>query len=132
MLSFWKTRLRGVDKKIVTSGDLIDDYNSAEKVGRISFGRLALYYRDLGKKYYVPYDYITRAFIRISVVEPDDSPAIEYFRIILMHDEKEFANLIFNKRPEADKVIEKLPQMNPDIAIGYVAPKDGKVKARFK
>ena len=132
MLSFWKTRLRGVDKKIVKSGDLIDDYHSAEKIGRISFGKLALYYRDLGKKYYVPYDYSTRAFIRISVVEPDDSPAIEYFRIILMHGEKEFANLIFNKRPEADKVIEKLPQMNPDIAIGYVAPKDGKVKARFK
>ena len=54
MFGFGKLRFRGVDKKYIDDQAHIDDYNSAETVGRVRLGKLCLYYRDLGKKYYVP------------------------------------------------------------------------------
>ena len=123
-----KLRLRGVDRSVVTDGPMIADHASAEAYGhqglrklpRIRLGRLALYDRDLGKDYYVPYDYIDRSFVRISECQPDDSPAYYYYRVILVHDGKEFANLIINEEDVADRVLERLKEIRPEIAIGYV------------
>ena len=104
MFGLGRIRLRGVDRKYIHDDEHVEDYKSAPAIGRVRFGKLCFYYRDLGVKYYVPYDYIERAFIRISETQPDDSPPIYYYRLILVHDGKEFANLIFNKEPEADPV----------------------------
>ena len=104
MFGFGKLRFRGVDKKIISDQEHIDDYNAAEAIGRVRLGKLCLYYRDLGRKYYVPYDYIQRSFTRISEVQPDDSPAYFYYRLILVHDNAEFANLIFNKEEEVARI----------------------------
>jgi hypothetical protein len=82
----------------------------------------------LGKKYYVPYDYIERAFCRISECHPDDSPAYYYYRLILVHGETEFANLIFNEEPDVDKLLELIKEISPSTAIGYVPPANGKRK----
>ena len=132
-----RLKLRGVDRSVVTDGPMIADHASAEQYGhqglkklpRVRLGKLALYYRDLGKDYYVPYDYIDRSFVRISECQPDDSPAYYYYRIILMHDGKEFANLIINEEDVADKVLQRLQEIRPQIAIGYVST--GKEKPRF-
>ena len=131
MFGFGKLRFRGPDKSRISDEDHILDYQAAEKIGRVSLGNLCLYYRDLGKKYYVPYEYIDRAFCRISECQPDDSPAYYYFRLILVHQEKEFANLIFNKEVEVDTILEKLRGICPEIKTGYIPPADGKTKARF-
>ncbi len=125
-------KFKGVDKKYLRDQEHIDDYNSSEAIGRVRLGSLCLYYRDLGVKYYVPYDYIDRAFCRISTVEPDDSPAISYFRLILVHGETEFANLIFNDEPQVDRILEELKTLSPNIKIGYVPPPDGKRKPSFR
>ena len=93
-------------------------------------GELALYYRDLGKDYYVPYDYIDRSFIRISECQPDDSPAYYYYRMILMHGETEFANLIFNEEKEADRALSRLKEIRPEIQLGFVPNTDNQ-KPRF-
>ena len=122
-----KLKLRGVDRSVVTDGPMIFDHASAEQYGhqgirkqpRIRLGKLALYYRDLGKDYYVPYEYIDRSFVRISECQPDDSPAYYYYRVILMHGEKEFANLIINEEHTADLVLERLQEIRPEIMIGY-------------
>lgn len=132
MFGFGKVKLRGVDKRIVSEGPLMADREKAEIFGvqglskqpRVRIGKLALYYRDLGRDYYVPYDYIDRSFIRISECQPDDSPAYYYYRLILMHGEKEFANLIFNKEEDADAVLERLKELQPHIQIGFVPNKD--------
>ncbi|MBR1456997.1 MAG: hypothetical protein IJ594_07560 [Oscillospiraceae bacterium] len=126
MFGFGKLKFRGVDKKYVDDPAHAEDYDSAEVVGRVRLGKLCLYYRDLGKKYYVPYEYIDRAFTRISECQPDDSPAYYYYRLILVHDEKEFANLIFNKEEEVDHIHERLKEIRPEIRFGYVPPADGK------
>jgi len=130
MFGFGKLRFRGVDKKIINDQEHIDDYNSAEEIGRVRIGKLCLYYKDLGKKYCVPYDYIERSFTRINVVEPDDSPAYFYYRLILVHGEKEFANLIFEKEEDVDLIHAKLKELNPEIEYGFIAPP--KKKGFFK
>ena len=106
---------------------MIKDHATAEQYGhqgvrkqpRIRLGKLALYYRDLGKDYFVPYEYIDRAFIRISECQPDDSPAYYYYRVILVHKDKEFANLIINEEAVADRVLERLAEIRPQISLGY-------------
>lgn len=130
-------KLRGPDRSVVTDGAMMADHETAEQYGhqglkkqpRIRLGKLALYYRDLGKDYFVPYDYIDRCFIRISECQPDDSPAYYYYRVILVHGEKEFANLIVNEEKAADRVLERLKEIRPEILIGFVPGE--KEKPRF-
>ena len=55
MFGFGKLRFRGVDKVYINDQEHIDDYNTAEEIGRVRLRKLCLFYRDLGKKYYVPY-----------------------------------------------------------------------------
>ena len=128
MFGFGKLKFKGVDKKYISDQEHIEDYNSAEAIGRVRLGKLCLYYRDLGKKYYVPYEYIDRTFTRISECQPDDSPAYYYYRLILVHGEEEFANLIFNKEEEVDLIHERLKMIQPSIQYGYIPPADGKRK----
>ena len=126
MFGLGRIRLRCVDRKYIRDDEHVEDYKSAPAIGRARFGRLGFYYRDLGVKYFVPYDYIERAFIRISETQPDDSPPIYYYRLILVRDGKEFANLIFNKEKDADDALARLSECAPDMAVGYVPPPGGK------
>lgn len=133
MFGFGKLKFKGIDKKYIKDDSHINDYNSAEEIGRVRLGELGLYYRDLGVKYFVPYDYIERSFCRISECHPDDSPAYYYYRLILMHSKKEFANLIYEKgdaEGDVDRIIEKLKVLNPEMQVGYIPPADG-VRRRF-
>ena len=131
MFGFGKLRFRTTDGKKLEDAAHVDDYNAAEPIGRVRYGALGMYYRDLGKKYFVEYPYIERAFLRVSECHPDDSPAYYYYRLILVHGEKEFANLIFNEEPPAQKALEELKRVSPETKFGYVPPADGKRPARF-
>lgn len=129
MFGFGKLKFRCPDKSVISDEEHIADYNSAEEIGRVRLGKLCLYYKDLGKKYCVPYEYIERSFCRVSECHPDDSPAYYYYRLILVHGDKEFANLIYEKgdaEGDVDRIIEKLKALNPDMQVGYVPPADGK------
>jgi hypothetical protein len=130
MFGFGKLKFRGVDKSILSDEEHRQDYETAESIGRVRLGKLCLYYRDLGKKYYVPYEYIERSFTRISECQPDDSPAYYYYRIILVHKGKEFANLIINEEEVADRVLERLKEIRPEIQIG-LDPNTDYSKPRF-
>ena len=127
MFGFGRLKFKGVDKKYVSDDAHIDDYNSAEVIGRARIGKLCMYYRDLGVKYYVPYDYIEQAYGKISETQPDDSPAYYYYRLILVHGEKEFANLIFNEQEQVVALLDRLEKLNPNMRRGFSAPeKEGK------
>ena len=127
MFGFGRLKFKGVDKKYVSDDAHIDDYNSAEVIGRARIGKLCMYYRDLGVKYYVPYDYIEQAYGKISETQPDDSPAYYYYRLILVHGEKEFANLIFNEQEQVVALLDRLEKLNPNMRRGFSAPeKNGK------
>ena len=122
MFGFGRLKFKGVDKKYVSDDAHIDDYNSAEVIGRARIGKLCMYYRDLGVKYYVPYDYIEQAYGKISETQPDDSPAYYYYRLILVHGEKEFANLIFNEQEQVVTLLDRLEKLNPNMRRGFSAP----------
>lgn len=126
MFGLGKLKFKGVDKKTINDQAHADDYTSAEEIGRVRLGKLCLYYKDLGRKYYVPYEYIDRRFTRVSVVEPDDSPAYFYYRLILVHGDKEFANLIFEKEEDVDRIHARLKEIRPEMKMGYIPPADGK------
>lgn len=122
MFGFGRLKFKGVDKKYVSDDAHIDDYNSAEVIGRVRIGKLCMYYRDLGVKYYVPYDYIEQAYGKISETQPDDSPAYYYYRLILVHGEKEFANLIFNEQEQVVALLDRLEKLNPNMRRGFSSP----------
>ena len=122
MFGFGRLKFKGVDKKYVSDDAHIDDYNSAEVIGRARLGKLCMYYRDLGVKYYVPYDYIEQAYGKISETQPDDSPAYYYYRLILVHGEKEFANLIFNEQEQVVALLDRLEKLNPNMRRGFSSP----------
>ena len=127
MFGLGKLRFKGPDKKYINDAEHVADYQASPEIGkRVRLGELCMYYRDLGVKYYCPYDYIDRAFIRVSECAPDDSPAYYYYRLILVHGEKEFANLIINEEADADRVLARLKEIRPEIQFGYVPPADGK------
>ena len=130
MFGLGKLRFRGPDKSRIDDDAHIEDYKNSDSIGRVTLGELCLYYRDLGKKYFVPYPYIDRAFCRISECQPDDSPAYYYYRIILVHKGKEFANLIINEEEVADRVLERLKEIRPEIQIG-LDPNTDYSKPRF-
>lgn len=125
---FGRLKFKGVDKKTISDEAHIEDYKAAPEIGRVRLGKLCMYYRDLGVKYYVPYEYIERCFCRISECHPDDSPAYYYYRLILVHGEKEFANLIFNEKEEVEKILELLKESCTHILFGYVEPEKKKRK----
>ena len=131
MLGFGRLEFRGIDKKLQKSEDLAREYEALKPIGRIRLGERYLFYKDLGKKYYVPYSYIDRSFTRISECQPDDSPAYYYYRLILVHDGVEFANLIFNKEEDVDRIHELLKERHPEIKYGYLPPADGKERPKF-
>lgn len=113
-------RFKGPEKNVISDREHSDDFNAAEQFGRVRLGKLCLYYRDLGRKYYVPYDYIHKAFTRISQCPEDEfSNNHEYYRLILVHNEKEFANLIFNEEKPIELIYERLAEINPLISIGF-------------
>ena len=63
---FGRLKFKGVDKKRISDEAHVEDYKAAPEIGRVRLGKLCMYYRDLGVKYYVPYDYIERCFGRIA------------------------------------------------------------------
>ncbi len=63
---------------------------------------------------------------RINECAPDDGPIIHYYRLILVHDGQEFANLIFNEEKDVDYLHTRLKEIHPEIEYGYIPPKDGK------
>jgi len=130
MFGLGKPKFKGPDRKFIRDQEHIEDYNSAPEIGRVRLGKLCMYYKDLGVKYYCPYEYIERCYAKIEECQPDDSPAYYYYRLILVHGEKEFANLIFKEEDQPRKIMDELERINPSIEFGYKAPEKKSVFKR--
>lgn len=122
MFGFGSLKFKGVDKKYIKDHEHSEDYKAAEEIGRVRLGKLCMYYRDLGVKYYVPYDYIDRSFTRVNESEQEFGGPTYYYRLILVHEGKEFANLIFNEEKDVDYIHARLKELHPEIEYGYIAP----------
>ena len=96
-------------KSLIDDDEHVEDFKTSDKIGRFTFGDLGLYWKDLGKYYYSTYDYIDKAYVKISECAEDEfSQNYSYFRLILEHSGKEFANLIIDKEDMAKEVLNAL------------------------
>ena len=123
----------GLDKKKFSDPEHTADFLAAEQFNKkVYLGTLALYYKDLWRKKCVPYDAITRAYKGVSVVMPDDHPAIEYYRLILKSGDKEIANIIFGEKDSelVDRIVHKIHLIHPETEMGYVEPPRPEKKKR--
>jgi len=115
---------KGTDKKKIKDPALSEDFLSAEAFAKKVFlGKLGVYYKDFWVKYFIPYDYIHRAYKAVNIVEPQEiGPVSEYYRLILKHDNKEIANVIFNEHQGemVDIIVHKICEIHPETAKGYV------------
>lgn len=121
-----KIQFRGPDKQPLTDESYYADYDSAETIGKVKIGSRAVYYKD-GRHYYcIPLEYIDRVFTRISGCNARMCCAgvnYDYYRLILVHGEKEISNIIFgHDMDEVDRAGEAIKSRRPAIELGYVKP----------
>lgn len=98
------------------------DRESAARFDKLRVGRLGVYFRDGLKNRFIPYDYIDRAFIRIHEVNGKlccGSTVFQYFRLVFVHDGKEFADLISEDEKTMDAALALIHELAPDIMIGF-------------
>lgn len=111
---FYEIKFRLPDKSKIHDESHDEDYKASESVGRVTFGELGLYWKDLGKYYFCEYPYIENAFYKISECSEDEfSQSYSYYRLILEHAGKEFANLIIDKEEDAKKALNLVKEKVP-------------------
>jgi hypothetical protein len=129
-----KFTFRGPDKQPITDESFYRDYDSAETIGKVKVGSRAVYYKD-GRRYFcIPLEYIDRVFTRISGCNARMCCAgvnYDYYRLILVHGDKEISNIIFgHDMEEVDRAGEMIQARRPEIALGYVKPAKPPKKAK--
>ena len=105
----------------VADDKVSEDYESAKKFDNLKIGKLGAYYKEGFKTKYIPFDYVDRAFIRIHEVNGKlccGSTVFQYFRMVFVHDGKEFADSISENEKEMDLALEEIAKNAPGIAIG--------------
>ena len=84
------------------------DFESAQIFERLRVGELGVYFRDGLKTRFIPYDYIDRAFIRVQETRSRmccGQANFNYFRIVFVHNGKEFADYISEKEGLMDDAL---------------------------
>lgn len=116
-------KFHGIDGSL-ESAALSADYEGAQRFDKLRVGKLGVYFKEGLKNRFIPYEYIHRAFIRIHEVNGKlccGTSVFQYFRLVFVHDGKEFADLISEQESTMDKALELIHQLAPDIAIGFEA-----------
>lgn len=97
------------------------DYEAAERFDKVRVGKLGVYYKDGFKTRFFPYDAVERAFIRIHEVNGKmccGSTVFQYFRLVLVHGGKEYADVISENEKAMDAALARIHAFAPDIPIG--------------
>ena len=90
------------------SAELSADFDSAAVFEKLRVGEKGVYFRDGLRTRYIPYDYIDRAFIRVQETRSRmccGQANFNYFRIVFVHDGKEFADYLSEKEKEMDDAL---------------------------
>ena len=107
----------------VDAPEVIADYESAKLFDKLRVGTLGVYYRDGLKMKYIPYAYVDRAFIRVQETRGRmccGSANWNYFRIVFVHGEKEFANYMSEKEKDMDNALAEIAAHG--VVTGFVKP----------
>lgn len=94
-----------------------DEWNASSGVGNIRFGMTYVIQGNFFYKKYVRFDEIERAFLRIESGEYGDIQLDDYSVVYILKSGLE-AIMKAERRLMADKVLETIKEINPDIKIG--------------
>ena len=87
------------------------DFETAKVFDKLRVGKLGVYFRDGFRTKYIPYDYIDRAFIRVQETRGRmccGQANWYYYRLVFVHDGKEFADYMSEKEKEMDEAIAEI------------------------
>ena len=99
------------------------DYEAAKVFDRLRVGELGVYFRDGFRVKFIPYDYLDRAFIRVQETRGRmccGQANFYYYRIVFVHDGKEFADCMSEKEKETDDALAEIAAHG--VATGFVKP----------
>ena len=104
------------------SPELNSEYDGAERFDKLRIGKNGVFFPDGLITKYIPYEYIQQAFIRIHEVNGKlccGSTVFQYFRLVFVHDGKEFADYISENEKKMDEALKSISQKCESIKIGY-------------
>lgn len=106
-----------------------EDFNRAAAFKMIRAGTHGLYYKQLFRRYFIPYTEICRIYKQVQIIPVDDSPAYEHYRIVMEGMKGRITEIMFGEgfmdRTEdndaADHLLETLRHIEnaQHIQIGY-------------
>ena len=101
------------DKSKVDDVEHSSDYSQNKKFKNICVGDFGIYYSKGSRKFFIPYDKIDRAFIRIKEVQGDDFGPYQYYSFIVQSEGKELTDIYFSDENKADQIIKAINEKNP-------------------
>ena len=113
-------KFAGVNGSVDTP-EVATDFDSAKVYDKLRVGSLGVYFRDGLKTRFIPYDYVERAFIRVQETSARmccGQASFQYFRIVFVHDGKEFANYMSEKEKEMDEALAEIAAHG--VTTGFV------------
>ncbi len=106
-----------------------EDFDGAAVFKMIRAGTHGLYYKQMFRRYFIPYSEICRIYKQVQIIPVDDSPAYEHYRIVMEGAEGRIAEIMFGEgfmnRTEdndaADQLLETLRHIEnaQHIQIGF-------------
>ena len=93
---------------VTDSPELNADYEKAQRFEKLLVGALGVYFRDGLRTEFIPYDYMDRVFIRVQETRSRmccGQANFNYFRIVFVHDGKEFADYMSEKEKLMDEAL---------------------------
>lgn len=109
---------------IVEDPTVTGDFESAAVFDNLRVGKLGVYFRSGLRMRYIPFSYMDRAFIRIHEVNGKlccGSTVFQYFRLVFVHDGKEFADSISENEAAMNNALAQIAKNAPAVAIGFEA-----------
>ena len=100
-------KLAGI-RGTIESAEISADFEKAAVFEKLRVGEKGVYFRDGLRVRYLPYDYIDRAFIRVQETRSRmccGQANFNYFRVVFVHDGKEFADYMSEKEKEMDDAL---------------------------
>ena len=107
---------------IVEDPNVTSDFNTAAVFDNLRVGKLGVYFRSGLRMRYIPFTYMDRAFIRIHEVNGKlccGSTVFHYFRLVFVHDDKEFADSISENETAMNDALKEIARNAPDVSIGF-------------
>ena len=92
----------------IESAEISADFEQAAVFEKLRVGEKGVYFRDGLRMRFLPYDYIDRAFIRVQETRSRmccGQANFNYFRVVFVHDGKEFADYMSEKEKEMDDAL---------------------------